>query len=543
MRLALASIVAAAAASLTAAPALAQTTDDWRQDLRVLATELPARHPNAFYRMTRPQWDSAVKALDARLPNLKRHEVIVEFMRLVAMVRDGHTAFAPEFDPNIGFHRFPIQLYDFKNGLFIISADSAHRDLVGAEVTLIGPSSTRAAVQLVGRVISNEGPNWVRARAASLLTIPEVLAALGLGRDSLRADFEVEIDGKKRVVTLTGTGNAAGDAHMAPAQQVDLSAATPGEDPLRWQRRGEVYWYSVLPTKTLYINYRAVAFFGSGMLNDVFFRRAFAAGDTAQVERVVFDIRSNGGGNNFLNRNVVREIIRRPTLDRSDRCLVLIGRNVFSAAQNLVNELDYFTNCTFVGEPTGNSPNQFGDAKPLELPRSHFRVMVSSLLWQSHNAGDDRAWFTPDIYVELSAADYRAKKDPVFETAMRRAGEKSLAAKFEEGVASKDSSMGVRWVLDAYRYNQENKYRGIENDVNAAGYQLLRAGKTAAALAVFQLNAEIYPTSANVYDSLGEALEASGKKDDAIAAYKKALAMNPALGSSREGLRRLGASP
>ena len=67
---------------------------------------------------------------------------IVELMRIVAMVGDGHTALAPEFDERIGFHRFPIQLYDFYDGLFIISADSAHANLFGAKVITIGPSSS-----------------------------------------------------------------------------------------------------------------------------------------------------------------------------------------------------------------------------------------------------------------------------------------------------------------------------------------------------------------------------------------------------------------
>ena len=251
---------------------------------------------------------------------------------------------------------------------------------------------------------------------------------------------------------------------------------------------------------------------------------------------------NDGGGNNFLNRAVVKEIIRRPALDRSDRFSVLIGRGVFSAAQNLVNELDYYTNATFVGEPTGNSPNQYGDARPLELPRSHFRVKVSSLLWQSHSASDDRAWFQPDGYVELTSADYKAKKDPVLAAALRRAARPTLAKELEEP-AMRGDSIEVRRLIDGFRYSSEHKYRDIESELNSAGYELLRSGKVTAAVAVFQVNVTLYPRSGNVYDSLGEALERSDKKDEAITAYKRALTLNPDLGSSRDALRRLGATP
>ncbi|MGQ0639810.1 MAG: tetratricopeptide repeat protein [Gemmatimonadaceae bacterium] len=51
------------------------------------------------------------------------------------------------------------------------------------------------------------------------------------------------------------------------------------------------------------------------------------------------------------------------------------------------------------------------------------------------------------------------------------------------------------------------------------------------------------PRSANAHDSLGEAYERAAQRDASIAAYRKALELNPGMFSSREGLRRLGATP
>lgn len=493
--------------------------------------------------MTRAQWDSAVQRLDGRLPQLRRHETVVEFIRLVALVGDAHTSLTPELEPKIGFHRFPIELYDFEDGLYILAADSAHAGLVGAKVNQIGQSSAEAAVQMAGRVISHESPNWVRARAPSLLAMPEVLAALGLGRDTLTAEFVLVQDGRQRTVRLTGAGPAAGDPHQAPALPMNLRHAMRGDDPLWLQRPDRPFWYTVLPDRTLYIGYRAVQFIHNGELNEQFFQRAFAAGDDARVERVALDIRTNGGGNNFLNRHLVREIVRRPALDQPDKLFVLIGRGVFSAAQNLVNELDYLTNATFVGEPTGNAPNQYGDARPLELPRSGFIVRVSSLYWQSHSAADDRRWFPPDVYAELSSVDYRTKQDPVLAAALRRATDPTLDERIRRAMLRSADSAVARRQIDGYRYNPENKFRNIEVDVNTAGYRLLRSDHTDAAIATFRVNVSMYPRSGNTYDSLGEALEKAGRKDEAIAAYRRALELDPRLFSSRDALTRLGATP
>jgi len=61
-----------------------------------------------------------------------------------------------------------------------------------------------------------------------------------------------------------------------------------------------------------------------------------------------------------------------------------------------------------------------------------------------------------------------------------------------------------------------------ENLINALGYQLLNGGKIDEAISAFKTNVERYPTSANVYDSLAEAYERSGKLDLAKPNYEKA---------------------
>jgi predicted negative regulator of RcsB-dependent stress response len=43
-----------------------------------------------------------------------------------------------------------------------------------------------------------------------------------------------------------------------------------------------------------------------------------------------------------------------------------------------------------------------------------------------------------------------------------------------------------------------------------------------------------------VWDSYGDALVANGDRDGAVAAYKKALSLNPNQNSSAEALARLG---
>lgn len=65
---------------------------------------------------------------------------------------------------------------------------------------------------------------------------------------------------------------------------------------------------------------------------------------------------------------------------------------------------------------------------------------------------------------------------------------------------------------------------------NAIGYRLLQAGHVQEAIAVFKANAETWPQSANVYDSLGEAQERAGDLERARENYQRAAAIGKANG-------------
>ncbi|MEW6511060.1 MAG: DUF2911 domain-containing protein [Bacteroidota bacterium] len=64
-----------------------------------------------------------------------------------------------------------------------------------------------------------------------------------------------------------------------------------------------------------------------------------------------------------------------------------------------------------------------------------------------------------------------------------------------------------------------------EVDINTLGYTYLQAGNTKEAIATFETNVKDHPNSWNVYDSLGEGLDAAGDTKGAIRNYEKALKM------------------
>lgn len=68
--------------------------------------------------------------------------------------------------------------------------------------------------------------------------------------------------------------------------------------------------------------------------------------------------------------------------------------------------------------------------------------------------------------------------------------------------------------------------------VNELGYQFLHSNATEQGLAALRYNTESYPLSANTWDSLADAQEAAGKKDEALASCRKAVALAKQNGDS-----------
>jgi C-terminal processing protease CtpA/Prc len=109
--------------------------------------------------------------------------------------------------------------------------------------------------------------------------------------------------------------------------------------------------------------------------------------------------------------------------DRPGRLVVLIGRTTFSAAANLIAELEASTGATFVGEPSGGSPNLYGDPAPATLPHSGWSFHAAAIRWVKSTEGDARLALEPDVPVPVRAADFFAGRDAALERVLALAAE------------------------------------------------------------------------------------------------------------------------
>jgi tetratricopeptide (TPR) repeat protein len=114
---------------------------------------------------------------------------------------------------------------------------------------------------------------------------------------------------------------------------------------------------------------------------------------------------------------------------------------------------------------------------------------------------------------------------------------------FEE-LAEQYRTKGLNAALDDYtdlkkKFYGRAAYDFGEGSLNTFGYQLLEGKDSAGAVQIFKLNTELFPESANVWDSLAEAYMKAGDPKNAQMNYEKALTVDPANQNAKEMLRKL----
>jgi hypothetical protein len=409
----------AAADQLSPAEAVA-----WREDLRFLAQAMERTHKNLYHAISREAFAAMVKDLDARIPGLARHEVIVEMAKIVAAVGDGHTNIYPTRDSKIGFHTLPVAFTFFNGELYVRSAHDSQRDLLGARVVRIGSRSIAEAYEAARTMIGRDNDYGARYWAPFLLAMPEVLHALRL--TSTLEDVPVTVvtaDGRERSVVwhpVAPVEVMSGDTVRAFDRRqgwTDVRHLAGGEDPRWLSRTGDAFWLESVGG-LLYVQINQTAD-GKDETLAHFSERLRAEIERTKPDKVAIDLRLNRGGNGELNAAVVRALVQSRTIDRKDRLFAIIGPATFSAAQMLVDALARYTNVTFVGEPTGSKGNAYGDSFRITLPNSGMTVRAAQYYWQEWHPLDTRDATTPSIAAPMTMDAYRANRDPALEAITR----------------------------------------------------------------------------------------------------------------------------
>jgi hypothetical protein len=349
-------------------------------DGALLAEAVERLHPDPFRSVSRERFRA--EAAQA--------ETAVELMRLLALLgdRNGHTAIRPLDDHAAPFHLLPLSAYEFEDGVFVVAA--ARRELVGRELRAVNGVPVEELNEALTPLVSHDNGWTIRARRPVFAVAVEVLRGLGIVADG--PDVTLRLG--ERDVGLAPVGAPDYLARFGSADRL------PDASPDRQIARVGTWVHAVYA-----VTRGDTAEFSRGI-----------EAAAARAERVVLDLRQNGGGNNQTYGPLLACLERLGAAGK--RLVVLTSRVTFSAAMQLVVDLEQRTPAVFVGEPTGGSPNQFGDAVPVDLPESSLTARVATVSWTTAGADDERVAREPDVLVPLTSSAFFSGADPVLRAAL-----------------------------------------------------------------------------------------------------------------------------
>ncbi len=394
-------------------PAPNPTKTEWQEDLSYLSSQMSTIHPDIYSMISKRSLDSLENKINERIPNSDDSDILMDLFQFTAAPNDAHT-FPFIFFPCFDLHNFPIQIYGFPDGWYVVEAGRGYKELIGSKIVKVESQDIDDIFEKYPVFLGVENEQSRKERFTYMVVIPEWLKYHKIVDDVNKVDFTLEnLDGIQYTKTLPSY-------KYFPLFIWSSIVEIENDKPYVYTNPRKD-WYQFTPInsdKVLYIEYHqcdnqpgkeTVAEFAQNLEEHL---------ETIDYERYIIDLRSNDGGNNNVNRELMRVIRDSEKINQLGKLYVLIGRRTFSAAVMFANQLQMQTDAIFVGEATSQGPIFYGQPFLIELPNSKLIIGISS----NHTIGglpfDNRTSIKPDIKIGYTIEDFLNKQDPVMEKAL-----------------------------------------------------------------------------------------------------------------------------
>ncbi|HEY4785732.1 MAG TPA: S41 family peptidase [Bacteroidales bacterium] len=396
---------------------LAQTekTIDWEKDIKFLKKELPSKHYNLFFSMSKKEFNARLDDILNHRSGLTDLDIAIKLVQVVAKVGDSHTAV--EFWRLVdNRQKLPLQLYWFSDGLYVIQTVKQYKDLLGTKINKINGFKIETVIDSLSTLITLDNQAMVKSKVPRLISFVQLLRYFKFAtNDSIRLDVE------------SSTGETASyQISSGRMLRNNMVSVKPDTVPLCMQNQDAYFYEQYLKNeKVYYVQYnkcwsKELENSHDNKAKDLpsfndFQNKIFNTiiGKNKPIEKFIFDMRYNEGGNSTQGTDFITKLAGFTAVNQKNKLFVIIGRATFSSA--IINTIDFKqkTNAILVGEETAGKPNHYGETRFFRLPSSQMVVNYSTKYFQFVKR--ELKTITPDIMIEPSFSDYKKGIDPVYE--------------------------------------------------------------------------------------------------------------------------------
>jgi hypothetical protein len=378
----LAVVVLAPIAAESQSPSVA---DGRRSDLAAFRRDFFARD-SSYSREDRAEAAARLAKLESDAATASPIYFELELARIVALADNGHTASpAPFRAPR--YSRVPIRLVPFGDQFYVLRADTAYADLLGARVVAIDGKPIRD-VRAIAHTLWGGTPSWRDRHVPFLLESPEQMLALGVGKDAKAASYRFLLRNgrtiERRIVAnpsdsrldFRGTVRWLSPEPLVNDRGEWRHLVAPDRTPWAFQDVARTFRTRVATDlNALVVQLRSnVDSPGEAIAQ-------FLQTTTEEIKRVkprhlIVDLRTNGGG----DLNNTREFVKSLPALVPGRIFVLTSPWTFSAAISTTGYLKQAggDRVTIVGEMVGDRLEFWAEGRLARLPFSGAAMSYST---------------------------------------------------------------------------------------------------------------------------------------------------------------------
>lgn len=358
------------------------TQVQYAADINFFGKELAQRHKNLFAKVS-------VEDFWKKLEQFKeepytRQSLVIHLLQVIKEIGDEHTMIFQSNYPQL----YPLRFDTFKEGVYLVAADSSHSDLLYQQLQGIDDQNQKDIIDYLQTLVKEGNPSYLDVHLMLMLRNPTILNGIGIASSDSKADFI--FDGTRYTF------------YPSEQQKVNVNSTL-----LRYSR-GENYWYSFIDDKqTIYFNYQKCDQQPNKPF-EIFTEELFQKIEATKPKRLIIDLRNNSGGNSAILRPFLEQL-KESSLNTKGALYVLIGKNTFSSALMNAVDLKRNYNSILVGEPTSGSVNHYGEIRGFELPHSHLEIGYSTKYWETWKGYE--GGLKPDHAITYSIYNFKEGKD------------------------------------------------------------------------------------------------------------------------------------
>ncbi|MFP4378410.1 MAG: hypothetical protein ACLFP4_15305 [Spirochaetales bacterium] len=352
------------------------SAEAWIEDIDALERDLVRRHPEPFHSVEEEVFSARLAQLRSEAERIadgraRADAMVAGIHGALALLQEGHTTV--DASPSI---QYPALIRRFRTAegeweFRVAYSDEALPEIRGRRILAIGGLPPEQALERVAAYASAERDDGRVFFAQRLMADPRLMRGIGIADE----------DG---LLLTVATPDGDVDVLLEPQPVESLSLWSPDLSVIELQKdlerslsfRGSGrFWYEIAGS-TLYFRYNSSTTDALSMMNEI-----IDLVEAGKVERLVIDLRFNGGGNSFPGTRFVNRLSATAVGIERGRLYVMISENTFSSAIMTAVDAMAETEAILVGTPLAAPVDSWGEVRRFALPNSGLVIGHSTRYW------------------------------------------------------------------------------------------------------------------------------------------------------------------